>query len=99
MKLTEENVRYVADLANLTLTPAEVARMTQDLGGILEHMDRLSEIDTTNVEPMRQVLYPAEDTATLRHDEPRAPLGLEPAMANAPLASNGYFKVPRVIER
>ncbi|HCC57888.1 MAG TPA: Asp-tRNA(Asn)/Glu-tRNA(Gln) amidotransferase GatCAB subunit C, partial [Solibacterales bacterium] len=41
MKLTETDVRYVADLANLKLTPDEVARMTHDLGGILAHMDRL----------------------------------------------------------
>lgn len=99
MKLTEENVRYVADLANLRLTPEEVARMTLDLGGILAHMDRLSEIDTSGVEPMRQVLYPADDTATLRHDEPRPPLGVEAAMANATVAGSGYFKIPRVIER
>ena len=99
MKLTEENVRYVADLANLKLTPEEVVRMTHDLGGILEHMDRLAEIDTTGVEPMRQVLYPAADTATLRHDEAHATLGVETAMANAPIAGGGYFKIPRVIER
>ena len=48
---------------------------------------------------MAQVLFPAEETATLRADEPRATLDNETALANAPLPGEGYFKVPRVIER
>lgn len=99
MKLTETDVRYVANLANLSLTPDEVARMVTDLGGILEQMDRLAEIDTEGVEPMAQVLFEADDTATLRPDVERAPLGSEAAVANAAVTSGGYFKVPRVIER
>jgi aspartyl-tRNA(Asn)/glutamyl-tRNA(Gln) amidotransferase subunit C len=104
LKLTETDVRYVADLANLTLTPEEVTRMVTDLGGILEQMDRLAEIDTEGVEPMAQVLVfepdsEAGDTATLRPDVERAPLGSEIAIANAAVTSGGYFKVPRVIER
>ena len=66
MKITEEEVRYVADLANLKLTEDEVRKFQADLDEILEHMDRLNEIDTTDVEPMAQVLYEAEETATLR---------------------------------
>jgi aspartyl-tRNA(Asn)/glutamyl-tRNA(Gln) amidotransferase subunit C len=99
LKITDKEVRYVANLANLALTEEEVARMVHDLGGILEHMDRLAEIDTEGVAPMAQVLYSAEETATLRPDVERAPLGSEIAVANAPLAGQGYFKVPKVIER
>jgi aspartyl-tRNA(Asn)/glutamyl-tRNA(Gln) amidotransferase subunit C len=99
LKLTEEQVRYVAKLANLSLSDEETGRMVKDLGSILEHMDRLAEIDTEGVEPMAQVLYAAGETATLRPDVERAPLGNEAALANAPLASGGYFKVPKVIER
>ena len=99
MKLTEEQVRYVAKLANLSLSDEETARMVQDLGSILEHMDRLAEIDTEGVEPMAQVLYDAGETATLRPDVERAPLGNEAALANAPMSGGGYFKVPKVIER
>ncbi len=99
MKLTDKEVRYVANLANLALTEEEVARMVHDLGGILEHMDRLAEIDTEGVAPMAQVLYEAGETATLRPDVERAPLGNELALGNAPLAGQGYFKVPKVIER
>lgn len=62
-------------------------------------MDRLNEIDTSQVEPMTQVLYGAEETATLRADDPRPGLGTELALANAALAGSGYFKVPEVIKR
>jgi len=99
MKLTEKEVRYVAGLANLTLSDSEVPKMVADLGEILSHMDRLAEIDTTGVEPMAQVLYAADDMASLREDKPRQTLGSEAALANAPLSGPGYFKVPLVIER
>lgn len=99
MKLTEEQVRYVANLANIELTPEEIERMVHDLGSILDHMDQLAGIDTTGVEPMTQVLYEADETATLRPDVEIPPLGNELALANAPAKGNGFFKVPKVIER
>jgi len=52
MKVTEKDVLYVADLANLELTPEERARMVRDLNSILEYVDRLNELDTANVPPM-----------------------------------------------
>jgi aspartyl-tRNA(Asn)/glutamyl-tRNA(Gln) amidotransferase subunit C len=70
-----------------------------DLGGILEQMDELAKIDTEGVAPMAQVLYPEEETATLRADEARECFTNEEALSNAPVSGNGYFKVPRVIER
>lgn len=99
MKLTETEVRYVADLANLKLNESEIESMVKHLGAILDHMDRLAEIDTDDVEPMRQVLFPAGETATLRADEPRPCLTNEEALANAVYPAQGYFRVPRVIER
>ena len=99
MKITEPEVRRVAELANLALTEEEVVRMTHDLDGILAYMDQLRELDTSNVEPMSQVLYDAEETATLRPDVERKPLGNADALANAPVSGQGYFKVPRVIEK
>lgn len=99
MKLTDKDVRYVANLANLNLSEEEIARMVHDLGSILEHMDRLSGIDTEGVAPMAQVLYEAEETATLRPDVERSPLGNTLALENAPASGAGYFKVPKVIER
>ena len=55
MKVTEKDVAYVADLANLELTQAERERMVRDLNSILEHIDSLNELDTTNVPPMAQI--------------------------------------------
>jgi aspartyl-tRNA(Asn)/glutamyl-tRNA(Gln) amidotransferase subunit C len=99
LKITEEEVRYVADLANLKLSEEEVRKFQADLDEILIHVDRLKEIDTSNVEPMAQVLYEADETATLRPDRERPGLGSKVALANAPLSGSGYFKVPEVIKR
>lgn len=99
MKISEAEVRYVASLANLRLSDAEVVKLRADLDGILAHIDRLKEIDTSGVEPMAQVLYAAEETATLREDVVVPPLGDAAALASAPQPGAGYFKVPRVIER
>ena len=99
MKLTDAQVREVADLANLELSDEEVARMSHDLGQILTHVEQMSELDTSTVEPMAQVLYETDETATLREDTPRLCLTNEVALANAPQKGAGYFKVPKVIER
>jgi aspartyl-tRNA(Asn)/glutamyl-tRNA(Gln) amidotransferase subunit C len=99
VKITEQRVRYVADLANLALTGEEVARMVQDLDGILNHMDKLNELDTTGVEPMAQVLAESGPFATLREDLPGPSFSSEIALANAPASGSGHFKVPKVIER
>jgi aspartyl-tRNA(Asn)/glutamyl-tRNA(Gln) amidotransferase subunit C len=99
VKITEPEVRRVAELANLALTEEEIVRMTHDMDGILAYMDQLRELDTSNVEPMSQVLYDADETATLRPDVERKPLGNADALANAAVSGQGYFKVPRVIEK
>ena len=99
MKITEKEVRAVADLGNLKLTEAELSHMQRDLSEILTHIEKLNELDTTDVEPMAQVLFQAEETATLREDLERPSLGSELALANAPQGGSGYFKVPKVIER
>ena len=99
MRITEAEVRYVAELGNLTLTDDEVSRFQRDLDEILSHVETLQSLDTTNVEPMAQVLFDAEETATLREDKEHTPLGSTVALANAPQSGAGYFKVPKVIER
>jgi aspartyl-tRNA(Asn)/glutamyl-tRNA(Gln) amidotransferase subunit C len=99
VRITDKQVRYVADLANLRLDDGEVARMQRDMDEILAHMDKLNELDTSQVEPMAQVLYDAGETATLRDDIEHSLLTNADAMANAPVSGGGYFKVPKVIER
>jgi aspartyl-tRNA(Asn)/glutamyl-tRNA(Gln) amidotransferase subunit C len=97
--LTTDEVRYVADLANLRLSDEEIVRMSHDLGDILTYIEQLNELDTKAVEPMAQVLYEADETATLREDRLHSPLTNDEALANAPLSGAGYYKVPKVIER
>ena len=99
MKITEQEIRRVAELAQLALTGEEVERMQRDMNGILENIDQLNELDTTNVTPMSQVLFEAEDTATLRADVERPSLSNADAVGNAPISGQGYYKVPKVIER
>ena len=99
MKITEAEIRRVADLAQLALTEDEVHRMAKDMDGILNYIDKLNELNTDSVEPMAQVLYEAEETATLREDVVRPSLTNAEAVANAPTPGAGYYKVPKVIER
>lgn len=99
MKLTEQQVRYVADLANLALSPEETTHFADELSQILTYVDKLNELDTASVEPMAQVLFDVEDTATMRADVAGQTLPVEVALANAPLSGAGHFKVPLVIEK
>jgi aspartyl-tRNA(Asn)/glutamyl-tRNA(Gln) amidotransferase subunit C len=99
LNLTEKEVRYVADLANLRLSDDEVPRMSQDLGHILTYIEQLNALDTSQVEPMAQVLFDADETATLREDIPHTPLSNQDALANASSSGAGYYKVPKVIDR
>lgn len=112
MKVTEKDVTYVADLANLELSRDERVAMVRDLNSILDHIDRLNELDTSNVEPMAQVSdrYDVDESKhgserfayASREDVPeglRKSLTQESALANAPDADGTFFRVPKVIER
>jgi aspartyl-tRNA(Asn)/glutamyl-tRNA(Gln) amidotransferase subunit C len=99
MKITDLEVRRVAELAALALRDDEVERMARDLDNILNYIDKLNELDVRDVEPMAQVLFASEETATLREDREKPCLSNTEALANAPVSGSGYFKVPRVIER
>jgi aspartyl-tRNA(Asn)/glutamyl-tRNA(Gln) amidotransferase subunit C len=106
MKVTEKDVAYVADLANLELTDQERRRMIKDLNSILDYIDRLNELDTSNVPPMAQIstgfglpdVKPNGATAW-RDDVPRPSLPHTDAMKNAPETDGDFFKVPKVIEK
>jgi aspartyl-tRNA(Asn)/glutamyl-tRNA(Gln) amidotransferase subunit C len=99
MALAEKDVRYVAELAHLELTSEEVKDFLPQLDSILEYMQTLNELDTSQVEPMAQVTYPSAQNPALRSDQPSKTFGPDEALANAPEPGAGYFKVPQVIER
>jgi aspartyl-tRNA(Asn)/glutamyl-tRNA(Gln) amidotransferase subunit C len=112
MKVTEKDVTYVADLANLELSEQERARMVRDLNSILGYVDSLNELDTTDVPPMAQVsdrfglddskrgsdrfAYASREDV---HQGLRKSLSHEVALANAPDTDGTFFKVPKVIEK
>ena len=99
MTLTEKDVRYVAELAHLELTDEEVRKFLPQLDSILQYMQKLNELDTTQVEPMAQVIYASKENPALRTDQPRKTFGQDEALGNAPESGAGCFKVPLVIEK
>jgi aspartyl-tRNA(Asn)/glutamyl-tRNA(Gln) amidotransferase subunit C len=112
MKVTEKDVLYVAGLANLELTEGEQARMVRDLNSILEYMDRLNTLDTTDVPAMAQTSdrfgLDQSKQGTERfsytyrediHSGLRPSLPHDEALANAPETDGTFFTVPKVIER
>jgi aspartyl-tRNA(Asn)/glutamyl-tRNA(Gln) amidotransferase subunit C len=112
MKVTDKDVSYVAELANLELTEDERKGMLRDLNSILEYIDRLNELDTSQVPPMAQVSdrygvdqskqgsdrfsYASREDVL---DGLRKSLPHDEALANAPDADEHFFRVPKVIER
>ena len=99
MKISEKDVAYVADLAHLELSAEERVRFLRDLNSILEYVDRLNELDTSQVQPMTQ---PRHEEIDLRDDileGLRKSLPHDVALANAPDADGTFFRVPKVIER
>jgi aspartyl-tRNA(Asn)/glutamyl-tRNA(Gln) amidotransferase subunit C len=89
------DVAYIAQLARLELTAEETALFQTQLAQVLEHAEKLREVDVEGVEPAAHAL-PMFDV--LREDLPRPGLTQEEALQNAPRAANGLFIVPRVIE-
>jgi aspartyl-tRNA(Asn)/glutamyl-tRNA(Gln) amidotransferase subunit C len=112
MKVTDKDVAYVAELANLDLTDEERTGMLRDLNSILDYIDRLNELDTSDVPAMAQVSdrYGVDEQKqgsarfayASRDDVPeglRKSLPHEEALGNAPDADEEFFRVPKVIER
>jgi aspartyl-tRNA(Asn)/glutamyl-tRNA(Gln) amidotransferase subunit C len=95
MAALEIDVRYVAHLARLELTPEEERRFGEQLGQILGYVEKLKEVDVTNVAPTAQAMRRVNVT---RADALRASLPHAEAMRNAPAQANGLFIVPKIVE-
>ena len=94
MKITIDEVNYVAALARLELKPKEAEAMAGQLDKILSYVDKLNEIDTSQTEPTTHAI---SITNAFREDELRDSLGQEKALANAPRQNGESFVVPKVI--
>lgn len=95
MSAVEIDVKYVAHLARLALTPEEEKKLGDQLGHILGYIEKLKELDVSQVEPTAHAVPMVNVT---RPDEVRPSLPHEEAMRNAPAQANGLFMVPKIVE-
>lgn len=95
MSLSTEEVRWVAHLARLELTDAELATMTRQLSAIVDYVNQLQQVDTSGVEPLAHAL---EVHNVFRPDERAPSLPVDAALANAPARHGDFYAVPAVLE-
>ncbi len=95
MPPVEIDVKYVAHLARLSLTPEEERKLGAQLGNILGYVEKLKEVDVTGVEP---TAHPFPLVNVTRPDEVRPSMSREEALRNAPAQANGLFVVPKIVE-
>ena len=94
-RIDKAEVEKVAKLSRLDLTDAEVQEFTGQLSAILEYVEKMNELDTTDVEPLAHCL-PISNV--FRADCVKESLGTEKALANAPQRDGEFFKVPKILD-
>ncbi len=94
MAISKDEVRHIAKLARLEFTEAEEEVLSDDMSRILDYMDMLNELDTSEIEPMTHVLDLAH---VVRADSVEKRISREDALKNAPDTDGEYFRVPKVI--
>lgn len=94
-RISLEQVRHVAQLARLELTPEEEQRLPVELSAILAYVDKLNELDTKEIEPTAQV---GESGMPMRSDEVTNSSAPDEMLANAPARDGHLFKVPKIID-
>ena len=94
MKITKDQVLYVADLARLDLDDASIDKFAGQIGTILDYVDKLNEVDTEGIRPTSHAI---SLTNAFREDEPNEHLDPDKALANAPEKEEGNFVVPKVV--
>ncbi|MEK6322266.1 MAG: Asp-tRNA(Asn)/Glu-tRNA(Gln) amidotransferase subunit GatC [Acidobacteriota bacterium] len=98
MPITKTDVEKIAELGRLELAAEETDLFSEQLSSIIGYIEKLNELDTTDVPPMSHCAPAGGDTEyAKRDDQLQASLGQKLAVENAPDSEAGYFKVPRVI--
>jgi len=95
MKITNDEVLYVADLARLDLDQASIEKFAGQIGTILDYVDKLNEVDTEGIRPTSHAI---SLTNAFREDDQKEHLERDQALANAPQQEEGAFVVPKIIE-
>ncbi len=96
--VTRENVEHIAKLARLDFSNEEYAKLTTDMNNVLGYIDQLKELDLSGVAPLENINESVEENI-FRSDISALSLATSDALKNAPKAADGYFLVPKVIER
>ena len=96
MSVSKEDVKKIAELARLEFSNSEIEDYTSEMNKILGYVEKLSELDTENVEPLS---HPVENTNVFREDLNIKSVDREEALKNAPDATSEHFKVPKVISK
>ncbi len=95
MAISRDEVLYIARLARLEFDEKKIEEFTHQLGRVLDYINKLKELDVEGVEPSYHVL---DLVSVMRKDEVKEGLSNEEALANAPDAKDGFFRVPKIIE-
>ena len=96
MKITEELIDHIAHLARLEFKGEDKASIQKDMERMIEFVDKLSELDTVNVEPL---IFMSEEINRVREDEPKVTVTHEEALKNAPKKDSDYFRIPKVLDK
>ncbi len=96
MKITEEIVDHIAHLARLRFPGNQKEEIKADMEKITNFMDKLSEVDTENVEPL---IFMTEELNKLREDEVKIEISKDDALKNAPKKDSDYFRIPKVLDK
>ena len=94
MSLSKKDIEHIAKLAKLKFTDEELAKLEPQMNRILDYVEKLNELDTSDVEPLS---HPVEGSNRFREDNPKTSVKREQALKNAPSTDEEYFKVPKVI--
>ncbi len=96
MEINKSTIRKLADLSKLTFSENEMYLITQDLSKMVDFINQLEEVDTSEIEPLVHVL---SETNNLRSDEVKVMLSQYDALENSPSQDSTYFKLPKVLDK
>lgn len=95
MKIDKDSIKKIAHLARLEFDESSAEKMSQDMSQILDWVEQLNELDTTNVEPLTTM---SSEVNVMRDDKAGSHLSHEAGLKNAPKKDSDYFRVPKVLE-
>ncbi len=95
MKIDKNTIKKIAHLARLEFDESSAEKMSKDMSQILDWVEQLNEVDTTNVEPLTTM---SSEVNVMREDKAGKHLGHEAGLKNAPTTDSDYFRVPKVLD-